>query len=359
MNKLLVPALIVLALSAADPSRVLAEDNAGADPSQQEQTTNQPPTIPAQENNPDMEIIKKQVADLAAENDKSSKPVSLSKKPGKKDDIIYISMENAPLDRKGKKAVNLASEWQTRPVMPAAEEKDGAVTYTFGATEPTIVCRPMMVCVLRLELGEKLIDEPHCGDNARWDITPSKPDPSRPPHIYIKAKDSGLVTNLAINTDKRTYMISLKSRNDRYTPLVAFRYPENEKKAWDAYMADQRRQEDETNRNKRFGAAGQTFDASKLDFRYSVTGDDTRWKPLRVFNDGRKTYVQMPSIMEMYEAPVLLTINDGTESLVNYRLHGDTFIVDQLFDKAVLLSGVGGSQSKITITRADTTASLK
>lgn len=354
MKKSFMPALLMLALLMVNPSSVLAEEDAAVpDPNQQAAV---PAPASAQEYDPEMEKIKKQVAELATQNDKSSRPaVSLSKR--KKDDIIYISMENAPLDRKGKKAVNLASEWQTRPVMPSSEEKDGAVTYTFGATEPTIICRPMMVCVLRLELGERLIDEPHCGDNARWDITPSKPDPSRPPHIYIKPKDSGLVTNLAINTDRRTYVISLKSRNDKYTPLVAFRYPENEKKAWSAYLADQRRQEDESNRNKRFDAAGQMFDASKLDFRYSMSGDDPRWKPIRVFNDGRKTYVQMPSIMKMYEAPVLLTINDGTESLVNYRLHGDTFIVDQLFDKAVLLSGVGSNQSKVTITRADTMAS--
>ena len=66
----------------------------------------------------------------------------------------------------------------------------------------------------------------------------------------------------------------------------------------------------------------------------------------------------MPSIMQMYEAPVLLTLNDGTESLVNYRLHGDTFIVDQLFDRAVLLSGVGSNQSKVTIERdSNSTAS--
>lgn len=55
----------------------------------------------------------------------------------------------------------------------------------------------------------------------------------------------------------------------------------------------------------------------------------------------------------MYEAPVLLAVNDGKEALVNYRLHGDLFIVDQLFDKAVLLSGVGSNQAKITVIHED------
>ena len=42
--------------------------------------------------------------------------------------------------------------------------------------------------------------------------------------------------------------------------------------------------------------------------------------------------------------------NEG-EALVNYRLQGDRFIVDQLFDKAMLIAGVGSKQTKVTITR--------
>ena len=277
---------------------------------------------------------------------KADPPEAENSEPG------IISRSNAPLDKKSNKAVKLASEWQNRPVLPSFEEKDGAIVYTFGATEPTLVCKPLTVCVIRLELGEQILDKPHCGDAARWIITPSESNGGRPPHIYIKPLDSGLVTNLAVNTDRRTYIISLKSRNDKYTPLIAFRYPENDEKQWDEYMAAQKQKEAEDVRNKRFGAGGGVYDAAKLSFNYAITGE-ARWKPLRVFNDGRKTYIQMPSIMQMYEAPVLLTINDGTESLVNYRLHDDTFIVDQLFDRAVLVSGVGRTQAKITIERVN------
>ncbi len=256
------------------------------------------------------------------------------------------------MDKKARKAVRLAAEWRGRAVLPTFE-KDGAVTYTFGETEPVLVCKPLMVCVIRLEQGEKIIDKPHCGDAARWDITPSDSNGERPPHIYVKPLDSGLVTDLAINTDRRTYIISLKSRNDVFTPLIAFRYPENDQKAWADYMAEQKVRDEKNARNSRIKAAGQGFDASRLDFKYTLTGDDPKWKPVRVFNDGRKTYIETPKVMQMYEAPVLLTVNDGTKSLVNYRLHGSTFIVDQLFDKAILISGVGDDQTKVTITHAN------
>ena len=262
---------------------------------------------------------------------------------------LYISEKNAPLGRKSARAVRLARKWMNKPVLPTVEHKDGAVIYTFGETMPVLVCRPLRVCAIQLEMGEKIVDPPRCGDTAQWEISPSKPNNKRPPHIYIKPLDSGLTTDLIIVTDRRTYVIALKSRNDSYTPLVSFRYPENEKRAWAKALAEQKRIEQAQQRNRRFSAGGMHFNAEDLDFNYTIKGD-AKWKPLRVFNNGVKTYIQMPKIMKMYEAPVLLTVNDGTEGIVNYRLHDDLFIVDQLFDSAILISGVGSHQTKVTIT---------
>ena len=59
--------------------------------------------------------------------------------------------------------------------------------------------------------------------------------------------------------------------------------------------------------------------------------------------------------MKQTEAPSLLVLNgdEEVEVMVNYRLQGDRFIVDQLFDKAILIAGVGSKQTKITITRGN------
>ena len=40
------------------------------------------------------------------------------------------------------------------------------------------------------------------------------------------------------------------------------------------------------------------------------------------------------------------------EILVNYRVLSDRYIVDTLFDKAILIAGVGSQQERVTITRA-------
>jgi type IV secretion system protein VirB9 len=74
-----------------------------------------------------------------------------------------------------------------------------------------------------------------------------------------------------------------------------------------------------------------------------------------------KTIIQMPRTMEQTEAPALLVVRgkDGffpwggkaEEILVNYRVQSDRYIVDTLFDKAILIAGVGPQQERVTITR--------
>ncbi|WP_173406069.1 TrbG/VirB9 family P-type conjugative transfer protein, partial [Xylella fastidiosa] len=92
---------------------------------------------------------------------------------------------------------------------------------------------------------------------------------------------------------------------------------------------------------------------------YVVSGS-ARWKPVRVYNDGRKTIIEMPSKMQQSEAPALLVVHkdaslfkDDETQMVNYRVQDARYIVDTIFDKAILVSGVGSSQQKVTITRGN------
>lgn len=94
-----------------------------------------------------------------------------------------------------------------------------------------------------------------------------------------------------------------------------------------------------------------------LDFNYTISGS-ARWKPSTVYNDGIKTIIQMPPTMAQTEAPTLLVVRSGGGwfgkeelVLVNYRVQRDRYIVDSLFDQAVLLAGVGFGQDRVTITR--------
>ena len=95
----------------------------------------------------------------------------------------------------------------------------------------------------------------------------------------------------------------------------------------------------------------------ELSFEYELSGT-APWKPVRVYNDGRKTIIELPGTMQQTEAPSLLVVrkeggpfSDDETVIVNYRVQGNRYIVDAVFDRAILIAGVGGSQDRITIAR--------
>jgi len=90
--------------------------------------------------------------------------------------------------------------------------------------------------------------------------------------------------------------------------------------------------------------------ASHLSFEYEIRdtrglfarwfGKDIAWRPVRVFDDGSKTFIQFPPGLASSEAPALFVVSyQGNTQLVNYRVHGDYYIVDRLFDEARLIVG--------------------
>lgn len=114
-------------------------------------------------------------------------------------------------------------------------------------------------------------------------------------------------------------------------PKVSFIYPDTVQQR---FMALKNRQEED--RKEKTIPETQEY-LGNLDFGYSISGSSP-WKPVRVYNDGTKTIIQMPPKMRQTEAPSLLVLNGDEEVIVNYRLQGDRFIVDQLFDKAMLIA---------------------
>ena len=147
-----------------------------------------------------------------------------------------------------------------------------------------------------------------------------------------------------MTTNRRTYHFRLKSHKTQYMPKISFIYPDAVEQR---FLALKERQKEEKEKN----TIPETQEyLGNLDFDYRISGS-APWKPVRVYNDGTKTIIQMPPKMRQTEAPSLLVMNNDGEALVNYRLQGDRFIVDQLFEKAMLIAGVGSKQTKITITK--------
>jgi len=136
--------------------------------------------------------------------------------------------------------------------------------------------------------------------------------------------------------------------------LIAFNYPDDMQRQWSAYRA-----------TVAFRAVASDpsagGNAANLDFGFRISGDNPHWRPLRVYTDGAKTYIQFPRSLGFGSAPALVGLDrdggwfsDPSEEVVNYRMVGDRYVVDQVLDRAELVSGVGRGQTRVLITRDGT-----
>ncbi|MDT7952801.1 MAG: P-type conjugative transfer protein TrbG [Acetobacteraceae bacterium] len=262
---------------------------------------------------------------------------------------IRLVSPSASLNSKEKQAVALARRWANRNAMPHAGE-DGVVRFLYGATLPTVVCAPLQVCDLALQPGE-IVNNVNLGDKVRWNVSPglSGSPAGQVTHLIIKPTDAGLISSMTVETNRRTYAIKLVSTQRSWMPLIAFNYPDDMQRQWSAYQ-----------QHVAWGAASSTLptgeNVANLGFR--LAGDNPAWRPLRVYTDGAKTYIQFPHAMAFGSAPALVGLdNDGgwfsspTQQMVNYRIAGDRYVVDRVLDRAELVSGVGGGQTRVMITR--------
>lgn len=249
----------------------------------------------------------------------------------------YLSREIA-LTPKEVEALRLADDWSNRPIKPI-HTGGGKVVYVFGATMPTIIGAPMQISDIELEDGET-INEILVGDSARW-LVESGSSRGGTTHIFIKPVDAGLRTSLVVTTNRRVYHMKLVSRQSGHTPYVGFLY---ENQLQDVLKNDSKKKKWQT----ATAADGQTIDMASLNFAYQVRGRAS-WKPVRVYDDGQKMYLQLPDKVSRGEVPALMVRQGKQDTLVNYRYRNNTFEIDGIFPKVILIAGVGGSQDKVEI----------
>ena len=277
--------------------------------------------------------------------------------PGDKDLAeLYLSTHNPKLTQQEKSALAIAERWKASNAsgMAPVSGANGTITFLYGAQQPSIVCAVLQVCDVALQEGEQ-VNSINLGDTARWTIEPAitGSGPTEILHLIFKPMDVGLETSLVVTTHRRTYHFQLRSHRTQYMPKMAFSYPEEAMAKWDALKHRETTQRQE----KTLPTTGEYL--GDLNFDYTVTSDnDIAWKPLRVYNDGQKTLIQMPAAMAQTEAPTLLVIRkkgdlftDDETVMVNYRVQGDRYVVDTIFDRAILIAGVGSSQDIVTIER--------
>jgi type IV secretion system protein VirB9 len=201
---------------------------------------------------------------------------------------------------------------------------------------------PGQITDIALEPGESLTGAGPiaAGDTARWIIgdTESGSGVTRRVHILVKPSRPDIITNLVVTTDRRTYMLELRSGEKPYMPAVAWSYPQP--------PAGQRQS---------VPATPVIPSASARNYRYALTGTgDPPWKPVAVYDDGRHIYVEFPAGIVQGEMPPLFVIGpDGEAQIANSRIYRHILIVDRLFGAAELRLGSGDRQQTVRIVRTD------
>lgn len=203
---------------------------------------------------------------------------------------------------------------------PNAENFEAArvvYSYTPGALY-ALHANPLYVSLILLEPGER-VNAIAAGDTSRWSVTEAETqsDQSPRPLIMVKPQTANLRTNIAIVTDRRTYLVEARANAGRtYMAELAWSYPQE----------------------ARIAPA-----PAALNFGYRIRtlrGRAPAWVPAIVFDNGAQTFIEFAEGVAATDmAPLFVITPEGAE-LTNYRVEGRRYIVDRLFEAAELRLGV-------------------
>jgi P-type conjugative transfer protein TrbG len=173
----------------------------------------------------------------------------------------------------------------------------GAIYEVYGA--------PGFISTILLEPGEAIVTVA-AGDTTRWMVEQAIGGDIASPRamLLVKPTRASIRTNIVLVTDRRSYSIeAIAVAGQTYSAQTAWRYPVDA----DASLA------------------GGPHGAEQFNFAYrirTIRGAAPRWRPVRVFDDGQKTYIEFPPAMATSEAPPLFITERGEAALVNYRVQG-------------------------------------
>lgn len=275
---------------------------------------------------------------------------------------LFLLVANAISASQTNEALKIATRWQKGKVTPIMGD-DGRVLFPYGMAQPHIVCAPLKLCDIALEPGE-LVNDVKVGDQARWVLSGAVvgTNDNRVEHIIIKPKQAGLENTLFIATSKRGYLINLISHATDNMGKVGFIYDESS----NSLVEGNTLTSNTALGGLAVGRPGGVLVAEEVDvvsdsdilgnnlnFNYRVFGDSVKWKPIRVYDDGIKTFIDFDvKKIQGRELPALMVYDTNSlGALINYRVQRGRYIIDGLFDQAGLVLGVGRKQAKVNIHR--------
>ena len=279
-------------------------------------------------------------APASSEEPTAAPPVVIEKKIYIEKPIYYPEGAQVAPSKPGEAVANATSQG----VMTPKDYNGAMIFYDYDdSLVYQIFTMPLRVTDLYLQPGEKVIEQPFCGDTTRWSIGGgvSKTGGVDTQHLYLKPSEEGLETTLIVNTDKRIYHLIIKSFKDTFMLAVMWRYPgfglpydfispEAKKQASDAQDGQQG-----TNQVANI-SSGYGIDPAFMSTDYTVSypkGNPPEWLPTLVVDDGSKTYVILPETVIHHELPAVFGENG---EIINFRVKDNVLVIDRLIKKMQL-----------------------
>lgn len=198
-----------------------------------------------------------------------------------------------------------------------------------------IYAAPLQLTDLQLQPGERMISQPAAGDTTRWKVAASLSIENgvERQHLLLTPKRPAIYTSMVIATNRRTYHLELVSDERTYMAAVAWNYPQESLTAYNLELASVEREN--------ALIEGAKIDLADANFGYQITvkAGTPAWTPLRVLDNGKKTFIQFPEAIAVSDAPALYVKQYGADQIVNYRTVGKYYVVDGLFPRYELRVG--------------------
>lgn len=160
------------------------------------------------------------------------------------------------------------------------------------------------------------------GDSEAWSVEKIRGGTA----IVIKPMVPDAPSNLIVHTDRRDYLFDLPAATEKPSPgaityNVRFTYPADE-------AAE--RERDARRANETFDAV----DPASINMRYSWRGSEDL-KPLKVFDDGIRTYFEWDSA----RTPAVFAVDVAGESVVNWHMRGRYLVAERIAPAFVIRDG--------------------
>ncbi|MDR2019470.1 MAG: TrbG/VirB9 family P-type conjugative transfer protein [Treponema sp.] len=200
---------------------------------------------------------------------------------------------------------------------------------------------PYRTTDIQLEPGEQVLEMPFLSEEKVWEIGAgvSRSNGQDVQHFFVKPSYANLTTSMIIITDRRVYHILLKSFKDAFMVMVQWEYPPS--------MPFTVKTEAMNRRIRELSDDSLSVNPEFLSFDYKMSYSLFRkpvWLPRRVYDDGRKTYIELDEKMLHIESPVIF---NRRNERINYRVKKNLVIIDELIEKITVRRG----KEKIIVTK--------